>query len=180
MLNSLHAVQLRGPATRRQWENLDNWFGNNKRVISPSEATKFLKSSDLIAVYQRPRSTIWSAVEKCATIPGKCAKITSKLILQFHATTTTTNDKISNPPSSNLSPTTHIFRVRRIDQFVAFSVITIGYILLFVPIWLEDIYRDTKVRIGIIMAFTALFAIFCVSATTSLTRGFETLAATAA
>jgi hypothetical protein len=79
-----------------------------------------------------------------------------------------------------IESTTHRFRVKRIDQAVSFFVIGIGYVLLFVPIWLENFYRDTKSRIGIVMAFTLLFAVFSVSATTSLTRGFETLAATAA
>jgi hypothetical protein len=169
LLNSLHAVQVRGTATPRQWLNLHNWFINHPTAIHPTQ-TAFKDSSDLIAVHQRPRSTIWSLVEKYA-------QLTRSLISRFPITKVS---KTGGLLPTNLSPTTHRFRVRRIDQIVAFSVITIGYVLLFVPIWLEEFYQDTKVRIGIVMAFTALFAIFSVSATTSLTRGFETLAATAA
>ena len=74
----------------------------------------------------------------------------------------------------------HVFHGsdRKIDRLMAIIVITIGTVMLIVPMWILPNLKGANAKLGTITAFMLLF-LGLVSYTT-VAKPFETLAATAA
>lgn len=78
------------------------------------------------------------------------------------------------------SNTTRYYSDRWFDVFTSGVIIAGGLVMLFVPIWWLNSVSDSRKRLAIITGFVFLFAVLLFGATTSATKGFEVLAATAA
>ena len=148
------------PAPARNVRSLKRWFHNNDEAIHTDERKYIDNKRDLWALVPREKTPLRRLLERSGRFrtfalwrqPEEERPIHDKYI-------TYTSDK-------------------RIDRFVTIIIVAVGTIMLVAPLWILSVINPTKVKLGIITGFIALFLGLMTAATNA--RPFETLGATAA
>lgn len=145
-----------------QIRNVRNWLDNHHDAIYEPEREFVAETNDgdLITLVDRPKSLL-----------RQCLQRFTGTVRLFRV-----RDRADRVRSS----TTRYYSDRWFDTFTSAVIISGGLVMLFVPIWWLNSVTDSRKRLGIITGFVFLFAFLLFGATTSATKGFEVLAATAA
>lgn len=129
-------------------------------LLKSRESSFVSKKGDVIALVSRPKSLLRLLLEQIRGV---------RRIF-----------RLPHRPDRVQSPSTSYASERWFDAVTSATIIFVGLVMLFIPMWWLEGVDDGYVQLGIITGFVFLFSVLLFGATTSSTRGFEVLAATAA
>jgi hypothetical protein len=144
-------------------ENISNWHWNHGNCAVDEEEQKYLTHvHDLYSLVPRIKTPLRHLVDKSRSFKMHWLWRQQKV------------------PELPLYDRDHVFygSDRNIDRLMTIIVITIGTVMLIVPMWILPNLKGANAKLGTITAFMLLF-LGLVSYTT-VAKPFETLAATAA
>lgn len=155
-------IKARASANKRDIESLRNWLDNNDGAIMPEER-KYIDKDDLFALIPKERSPLRRLFERSSHF--RLSKVWRK-----------------TSPSTDLplhvQQHIHLSSDKRIDQFVACTIITVGLVMLIAPIWILAFAYQAVVKLTIITLFILLFLVLLSFGMNA--KPYEALAATAA
>jgi len=159
-VEAFSSMKSRQGAQDHQVRNVQNWLHNHGNAIDPDEQAFIDHEGDTIAVVSKQKSLLRLLLERFQPmrslfrVGGRADRVDSEC--------------------------TKYYSDRWFDTATTAAIIVVGLMMLFAPMWWLNGETDGYKRLGIITGFVILFSVLLFGATTSSTKGFEVLAATAA
>ena len=150
-------LRKRPSVAKKDRNNITNWFWNHENAITVEETEYIQHSDDLFAISPRSITPVRRFLE-----------------LSRHFRLFRLWMKASPVQDENV----HYTSDQRIDMFVNTIIVTVGLIMLIVPLWVLAFVTWVVHRLAIITSFVVVF--LCFVSFTTVARPFETLGAAAA
>lgn len=146
---------------KRNITSVSNWLYNRPHAILDVEAAYVTKEKDLFPMVPKSKTPLRQLFEE-----------SSKFRYWW---------VWSKPPraaSSDSSDDIKYTSDKRIDTFVALTIMVVGMVMLVAPLWILALVGSMTIRLGVITAFVSVF--LCLVTLTTAARPFESLGAAAA
>lgn len=160
-VESFTKVRSRPRASKRHVENIQNWL--ERQAIDEDEAAFAKQEGDLISIKSRVQLPI-----------GRWLEIFSKLRFSklFRVR------PVQGLPLA--SDVTKYSNDQKFDQLTNVMVIFVGLVMLLAPMWWLENVSNSTTRLTVITGFICVFMVMMTTATITINKPFEVVAATAA